>query len=92
MNEAERLAEELGFAGRYGTETEEMAAKRRIKRNQEAAAELRRLVAINAELVEQNKNLRTVAKKYIGWVGISEPNSFLEIDLKEHEIIAKAKQ
>jgi len=49
--EALRLADELLFAGRFGHEHEDAAARRRIKRNTEASAELRRLHEVNQELV-----------------------------------------
>ena len=58
----------------------------------QASAELRRLHAINAELLEENKNLRICAKKYIGWIGIAEPDICLDLDLKDPEMIEKAKQ
>ena len=48
--EALRLADELEFHGRYGYEAEDVAAKRRVKRNTESATELRRLVAENQAL------------------------------------------
>jgi hypothetical protein len=50
--EALRLADALMFAGRFGTEDEAIAARRRIKRNHDAAAELRRQHALIAELVD----------------------------------------
>ncbi len=50
------LCEELRFAGRYGAETEEQAAARRIKRNNAAADEIDRLrrevESLRAALVE----------------------------------------
>lgn len=46
------LATELEFSGRYGQESEQRAAQRRVERNGAAAAELRRLHAANAELAE----------------------------------------
>lgn len=45
----EALAAELEFHGRLGSETEQQAAARRVKRNAMAAAELRRLSAVEAE-------------------------------------------
>jgi bifunctional DNase/RNase len=55
--EALRLADELLFAGRFAYETENGAARRRIARNFKAAAELRRLHEVNAELLEALKAL-----------------------------------
>lgn len=46
---AEALAAELEFHGRFGHETEQQAAARRVERNARAAAELRRLAAVEAE-------------------------------------------
>ena len=51
------LAEELLFAGRFAHEHEDEAARRRINRNSEAAAELRRLHEVNAELLEALKRI-----------------------------------
>ena len=48
--EALRLADELLFAGRFAHESEDVAARRRINRNSEAAIELRRLHTENARL------------------------------------------
>jgi hypothetical protein len=55
--EALRLADELLFAGRFAYETEDGAARRRIARNFKAAAELRRLHEVNAELLEALKSV-----------------------------------
>lgn len=46
-----RLADELLFAGRFAYESEDVAARRRINRNSEAAAELRRLHKVNLNLI-----------------------------------------
>ena len=53
--EALRLADELLFAGRFAHESEDVAARRRINRNSQAAAELRRLHEVNAGLLEALK-------------------------------------
>jgi hypothetical protein len=50
--EALRLADELLFAGRFAHESEDVAARRRINRNSQAATELRRLHEVNAELLK----------------------------------------
>ena len=55
--EALRLADELLFAGRFAHESEDVAARRRINRNSQAATELRRLHEVNAELLEALKAL-----------------------------------
>ena len=55
--EALRLADELLFAGRFAYESEDVAARRRINRNIEASAELRRLHEVNQELLEVLQNL-----------------------------------
>ena len=58
--EALLLADELTFHGRFAHESEDVAARRRYKRNSQAAAELRRLHEVNAELLEALKELLRV--------------------------------
>jgi hypothetical protein len=54
--EALRLADELLFAGRFAYESEDVAARRRINRNSQAAAELRRLHEENKSLLAANRD------------------------------------
>jgi hypothetical protein len=72
-----RLADELLFAGRFAHESEDVAARRRINRNSQAAAELRRLHEVNQELLEALK----LAETFVGFGK--------ELD-QIHEAIAKA--
>lgn len=60
QTEAGRLADDLTFHGRYGMETEDQAKLRRLKRNADAAAELRRLDAIEADNQQLRKALERV--------------------------------
>ena len=69
--EALRLADELLFAGRFAHESEDVAARRRINRNSQAAAELRRLHEVNQELVEALKDMLS------GWKYIRETHGDL---------------
>ena len=58
------LADDLEFHGRYGAETEEGAARRRVKRNAESAAELRRQHAEIERLREALKPFADFAEHY----------------------------
>jgi len=50
--EALRLADAICDYSRLGHESEDVAKRRRMKANTDAAAELRRLHAVNAQLLE----------------------------------------
>lgn len=73
------LATELEFHGRYGYESEETAAKRRVHRNNKAALELRRLHA-------ENQALRSCALKYLAWLNVKNPEKSLDTDLIDPEM------
>jgi hypothetical protein len=55
--EALRLAAAICDYNRYGNESEQVAKLRRMKADTEAAAELRRLHEVNAELLEALKDM-----------------------------------
>lgn len=74
------LAADLEFHGRYGYESEDAAAKRRIQRNKKAAQELRRLHV-------ENQALRSCAIKYLTWLTVQNPEKSLEKDLIDPEML-----
>lgn len=71
MSEAEKnplvLAVDLEFHGRYGFENEDQAAKRRVARNAAAASELRRLAAVEQELVAARKQMEAQKDEWLSW-------------------------
>ena len=81
---ASRLADELLFAGRFAHESEDVAAKRRINRNSEAATELRRLHDVNLGLIELAEALNAALTE------VCSANPNLEISCEHDERIKSA--
>ena len=65
--EALRLADAICDYSRLGFETEEAAKKRHNKDRRDAAAELRRLHAVNEELLEALKAIRDDEGTRLDW-------------------------
>ena len=86
-----RLADELVFAGRFAHESEDQAARRRVNRNTEAAAELRRLHQANQELVEALESINSICKSDLQYRQFPSSREYEIINICE-PLIAKHKE